>query len=137
MDIPDTIKQTMAAGIKAGVQTFIDWVKMKAVAMTYPKVNTVPVYLPRLYRYPRKEGRTNQLRKSLTAAFHSRLEPEIYWDTPYASYVLDRGRVRTPGTTARWPEKSRWEFQIWLRYFIKKEIGNAVDQITIHSVADN
>lgn len=138
LDIPEGIKNTLARELKAGVAEFVDWVTSKGTAGTYPQVQKVPVYLPRNYRYPRKEGRTNQLRRSLRASFRTRFEPDIYWDTPYASHVMAHGRVRTPGTSAKWPTKLKHLYSMWLRHFLRKHLGRAVaERIHIHPEADN
>ena len=69
----------------------------------------VPVYEPRYYRYPRKKGKTRQLLLSGRVAQTSRgYGLEISWKTPYAKYLIEKGRAglaraRKPGTTLRWP----------------------------------
>ena len=131
----DTLK-TFKREVKQAVQKFIDWVKIASVQLSYPKVSLVPVYLPSLYRYPRREGRTNQLRKSLTAAFEKGLNPRIEWNAPYASFVHEKSRVRTPGTSPDWHEKLRYQFSMKLRQFLRDLLGNIASSIKITSRPD-
>lgn len=136
------IDKQFAAAIKHACQLFIDWLKIAGTQMNYPKVKQVPVYDPVNYRYPRKTGKTYQLRKSLTGSFFSELEPQAEWDTPYASAVLDKGRVRRGGSnrmaTARWPEALKAKFRLKLYQFLRDELGVAVAKnITITPEADN
>lgn len=134
MDISAAIKSMFAEELKRAVQEYIDWVKEKGMNQSYPKVWRVPVYREKYYQYPRKEGETEQLRKSLTAAFFKRFDPYIYWNTPYASHVVAHGRVRTGRTSAIWHKKLKDIFAVWLRYFLRKHLPrNIVSQITIHA----
>lgn len=136
LEIQRDLEKTMSKEIKAAVQEFIDWVKTAATNMSYPGVRRVPVYMPRLYKYPRKEGRTNQLRKSLSAAFRTKLEPDIFWDTPYASRVMQHGRVRTPGTTPQWPSELAQLFSLRLHNFLEKHLKGLSRYIIIHAEPD-
>lgn len=151
------LEKTMIKEIKAAVLEFITWVKEVGSKGRYPGWRVIPVYTPKIYetkygvgwhyfkqggrlrafKVPRDEGRTEQLKKSLSAAFRTRLEPDIYWDTPYASYVMDRGKALTPGTSAKWPSELAQLYSGRLKAFLKKHLKGMVRYVKIHAEPDN
>jgi hypothetical protein len=151
------IEKTLVAEIKKAALEFVQWVKTTGLTGRYPGWRSVPVYREsvhvrkygrgwhyykvggslRAFRVPRPEGETMQLQRSLTASFRTKLEPDIYWDTPYASHVLDRGKALTPGTTSKWPKKLAPLFSVRLRAFLKKHLRGMAQFVEIHTVADN
>lgn len=65
-------------------------------------VNTPHYYGP-VFIGPRPEGRTEQLRKSVFVLPEYRPLPavRIGWRTPYVGHLIEKGKVRTPGTSTR------------------------------------
>jgi len=93
---------------------------------------TVPVYTPAMYRYPRKKGKTEQLRNHVQARYNlAKRKLFIRWTAPHAKWVSKQSpdfnvkikRARTPGTSLHWVKMLRPKARERLRSIWKQELA--------------